>query len=71
MEDRISNEHSIYAAEALLALTSSFTDLQPVRRIDEAEAQRISNRIDEELRVRLTYPAEASECELMPSCSSY
>lgn len=30
-------------------------DLQPVRRIDEAEAQRISNRIDEELRVSNLY----------------
>lgn len=33
-------------------------DLQPVRRIDDAEAQRISNRIDDELRVSLGSKAD-------------
>lgn len=31
---------------------ATYNDLQPVRRIDEEEARRISNRIDEELKVR-------------------
>ena len=35
-----------------MAVATSYSDLQPVRRIDEAEAARISNKIDEELKVR-------------------
>ena len=34
-----------------MAVATPYTDLQPVRRIDDAEAQRISNKIDEELKV--------------------
>ncbi|KAH8107487.1 G-alpha-domain-containing protein [Phellopilus nigrolimitatus] len=33
-----------------MAVATPYNDLQPVRRIDEAEAARISNRIDEELK---------------------
>ncbi|KAL5523474.1 hypothetical protein ACEPAG_7647 [Sanghuangporus baumii] len=33
-----------------MAVATSYSDLQPVRRIDEAEARAISNRIDEELK---------------------
>ncbi|KAL5507600.1 hypothetical protein ACEPAH_7056 [Sanghuangporus vaninii] len=33
-----------------MAVATSYNDLQPVRRIDEAEARAISNRIDEELK---------------------
>lgn len=35
-----------------MAVAAPYNDLQPVRRIDEAEAQRISNQIDEQLKVR-------------------
>ncbi|THH04294.1 hypothetical protein EW145_g5633, partial [Phellinidium pouzarii] len=34
-----------------MAVATSYSDLQPVRRVDEAEAVRISNKIDEELKV--------------------
>lgn len=34
-----------------MAVATPYNDLQPVRRIDDAEAQRISNKIDEELKV--------------------
>ena len=34
-----------------MALATSYNDLKPVRRVDEAEARAISNRIDEELKV--------------------
>ncbi|KAI5118923.1 hypothetical protein M0805_003747 [Coniferiporia weirii] len=33
-----------------MAVATSYSDLQPVRRVDEAEALRISNKIDEELK---------------------
>ena len=36
-----------------MALATSYNDLKPVRRVDEAEARAISNRIDEELKVSL------------------
>ena len=36
-----------------MAVATPYNDLQPVRRIDEAEAQRISNKIDEDLKVCL------------------
>lgn len=36
-----------------MPVATSFNDLQPVRAVDEAEALRISNKIDEDLKVRL------------------
>ena len=44
--------HLLPHTHSPMAVAAPYNDLQPVRRIDEAEAQRISNRIDEELRVR-------------------
>ena len=43
-----------------MAVANPYNDLQPVRRIDEAEARARSNRIDEELKVRPPLPPSSA-----------